>query len=174
MTPRKPSKPHPPQCAQQNMDDSRICSREVGAWQSVCLRSAADREAHCIASDGEVGWPPLETHDRRQQMIEIAAVELDLSYSPAKVSVRLFAPEWDKDQAMWSCRFEIGEPVNVDREIYGASSLQALFFGAKTLSVYLYGSDLYKNGELGICGQFGGDLSIPAPQVMLAWAPFPF
>lgn len=65
MTPRKPSKPHPSQCAQQNMNDSRICSREVGAWQSVCLRSAADREAHCIASDGEVGWPPLQTHHRR-------------------------------------------------------------------------------------------------------------
>jgi hypothetical protein len=65
-TPRKPSKPHPPQCALQNMNDSRICSREPGdAWKSVCLRSASDREAHCIASDGEVGWPPLQTHDRR-------------------------------------------------------------------------------------------------------------
>ena len=65
-TARKPSKPHPTQCAQQNMNDSRICSRESGdAWKSVCLQSASDREAHCIASDGEVGWPPLQTHDRR-------------------------------------------------------------------------------------------------------------
>jgi len=64
--PRKTSKPHPRQCAMQNMNDSRICSREPGdAWKSVCLQSASDREAHCIASDGEIGWPPLQTHDRR-------------------------------------------------------------------------------------------------------------
>jgi hypothetical protein len=107
-------------------------------------------------------------------MAEIAAVELDLSYTAAKVGVRLFAPEWDEEQKTWSCRFEIGEPINVEREIYGVSSLQALLLGAKTLSAYLYGSDLYKNGELGIYGQFGGSLSIPAPQVMLDRAPFPF
>lgn len=63
--PRKPAKPPPRQCAMQNMNDSRICSREPGvAWKSVCLQSAAEREAHCIASDGEIGWPPLNTHDR--------------------------------------------------------------------------------------------------------------
>jgi hypothetical protein len=65
-TPRKPAKPHPPQCAMQNMNDSRICSREPGnAWKSVCLASASRREAYCIAHDGELGSPPLETHDRR-------------------------------------------------------------------------------------------------------------
>jgi hypothetical protein len=66
LTPRKPAKPHPSQCAMQNMRDSRICSREPNStWQAVCLESAAEREAHCISTDGEVGWPPLETHDRR-------------------------------------------------------------------------------------------------------------
>ena len=107
-------------------------------------------------------------------MTEIAAVELDLSYTAEKVSVRLFAPEWDEELGTWSCRFEISEPINVERKIYGVSSLQALILGAKTLSAYLYGSDLYKNGELGIYGQFGGSLSIPAPQAMLDRAPFPF
>ena len=107
-------------------------------------------------------------------MTEIAAVELDLAYTAAKVGVRLLAPEWDEVQGTWSCSFEIGEPISVERKIYGVSSLQALFLAAKTLSVYLYGSDLYKNGELGIYGQFGGSLSIPAPQVMLDRAPFPF
>jgi hypothetical protein len=64
LTPRKPSKPAPPQCAQQNMNDSRICSREPDdAWKAVCLESASEREAHCIRSQGEVGWPPLLTHD---------------------------------------------------------------------------------------------------------------
>jgi len=66
LTPRKPAKPPPPQCAMQNMNDSRICSREPNtAWQSVCLQSASEREAHCLANNGEIGWPPLETHDRR-------------------------------------------------------------------------------------------------------------
>jgi len=107
-------------------------------------------------------------------MTEIAAVDLDLSYTAEKVIVRRFAPEWDEELGTWSCRFEISEPINVERKIYGVSSLQALILGAKTLSAYLYGSDLYKNGELGIYGQFGGSLSIPAPQAMLDRAPFPF
>lgn len=64
--PKRPARPHPPQCAMQNMRDSRICSREPNLpWQAVCLESASEREAHCIASDGEINWPPLETHDRR-------------------------------------------------------------------------------------------------------------
>lgn len=66
LTPRTPAKPPPPQCAMQSMNDSRICSREPNtAWQSVCLQSASEREAHCLANDGQIGWPPLETHDRR-------------------------------------------------------------------------------------------------------------
>jgi len=107
-------------------------------------------------------------------MTEIATMELDLSYTTAKVGVRILAPKLHAEQGLWSCTFEIDEPINVKREIYGTSSLQALFLAAKTLSVYLYGSDLYKNGELGIHGQFGSDLSIPAPQVLLDRAPFPF
>jgi hypothetical protein len=65
LAPRRPAKPHPPQCAMQNMRDSRICAQEPGdALKSVCLESAAEREAHCIASDGEINWPPLQTHTR--------------------------------------------------------------------------------------------------------------
>lgn len=66
LAPRRPAKPAPPQCSMQNMNDSRICSREPNdAWKSVCLGSASEREAYCISHDGEIGWPPLETHDRR-------------------------------------------------------------------------------------------------------------
>lgn len=67
-----------------------------------------------------------------------------------------------------------GEPINVERGVSGVSSLQALALGLKTLSAYLYGSDLYKNGELGVYGQFGASLAIPAPQARLDRAPFPF
>lgn len=62
----------------------------------------------------------------------------------------------------------------MERKVSGVSSLQALALGLKTLSAYLYGSDLYKNGELGVYGQFGASLAIPAPQAWLGRAPFPF
>ena len=64
--PRPPSLPHPPQCAMQNVNDPRICNREPGnAWKTICFASATRREAHCIANDGELGSPRLETHDGR-------------------------------------------------------------------------------------------------------------
>ena len=107
-------------------------------------------------------------------MTEIAAAELDLSYTPAKMGVRVLAPERNEDLGTWSCTFEIGDPINVRREIHGVSTLQALFLAMKTLSAYLYGSDLYKRGELGIHGKFGGSLSIPAPKELLDTAPYPF
>jgi hypothetical protein len=107
-------------------------------------------------------------------MSEIAAVEFDLSYTAAKMGVRVFAPEWNAELEMWSCTFEIDDPIALRRDIRGISSLQALLLAMKTLSAYLYGSDLYKRGELGVYGQFGGSLSIPAPQVLLDSAPFPF
>ncbi len=44
----------------------------------------------------------------------------------------------------------------------------------RTLSAYLYGSDLYKRGELGVHGEFGGNLSIPAMHLFLNDAPYPF
>ena len=39
---------------------------------------------------------------------------------------------------------------------------------------YLYGSGLYKRGELGIYGEFGAGLSIPATKEFLDIAPYPF
>ncbi|MBS0331495.1 MAG: hypothetical protein JSS35_01885, partial [Proteobacteria bacterium] len=74
----------------------------------------------------------------------------------------------------WACVFEIDQPISVRQAVFGVSSLQALTLALKTMSAYLYGSDLYERGELGIYGQFGGSLSIPAPKEMLDIAPFPF
>jgi hypothetical protein len=51
LTPRKPARPHPPQCAMQNMKDSRICSREPNdAWKSVCFESASETDHRRRAS----------------------------------------------------------------------------------------------------------------------------
>ena len=107
-------------------------------------------------------------------MTEIASAEFDLSYTSVKMSVRVFAPEPNAELGLWSCRFEIDDPIGLNREIHGVSSLQALVLAMKTLSAYLYGSDLYKRGELGIHGEFGADLSIPAPKMFLDTAPYPF
>ena len=106
--------------------------------------------------------------------MEIAAAEFDLSYTAVKMSARLFAPTWNAEDGMWSCVFEVDDPIGLKREIFGVSSLQALVLAIKTLSAYLYGSDLYKRGELGIHGKFGGDLSIPATRLFLEAAPYPF
>lgn len=113
-------------------------------------------------------------HMTGDEMTKIAAGEFDLADTATKMGVRMRAPVRDLEFGTWYCEFEIDEPLAVTRKVYGVTSLQALFLAAKTLSVYLYGSDHYKNGELGIYGQFGGDLSIPAPQTMHAWAPYPF
>ena len=104
----------------------------------------------------------------------IAEAAFDLSYSEDKMWVRLYAPEPEPNSEDWSCAFEIGAPISVARKLYGVSSLQALFLAMKTMSAYLYGSDIYKNKELGVCGQFGRDLSIAAPNSLLDIAPYPF
>lgn len=107
-------------------------------------------------------------------MTEIAAVEFDLSYTAEKMVLRVLAPERNRELGTWSCTFEIGDPINLKREIHGVSALQALFLAMKTLSAYLYSSDIYRRGELGIHGEFGGSLSIPAPKELLDIAPYPF
>lgn len=44
----------------------------------------------------------------------------------------------------------------------------------RSLSSNLYGSEVYRSGQLGIHGEFGGDLSIPVTNLFLDIAPFPF
>jgi len=104
----------------------------------------------------------------------IAETEFDLSYTADKMMVRLYSPEYQQDGDAWICRFEIGKPLSVSRGIHGESSLQAIALALKAISSNLYGSELYKAGQLGIFGEFGSFLSIPAPAVFLDIAPYPF
>jgi len=104
----------------------------------------------------------------------IAEVVFDLSYTEDKMGARVYPPEREQTSEDWSCSFEIDEPISVRRTIFGVSSIQALMLALKTMSAYLYGSDLYRRGELGVYGQFGGSLTIPAPKEMLDIAPYPF
>ena len=107
-------------------------------------------------------------------MAVIAEQWLDQLGSDEKVAVRLHAPYHSKERKSWVCRFEIGDPVDYALDICGESGLQALALALKALSASLYSSDLYRRGALGPFGAFGGYLGIPAPQVFLDEAPFPF
>jgi hypothetical protein len=105
--------------------------------------------------------------------LPIVDVAFDIANSDEKMPVRVFAPKQVRAEE-WSCSFEIGAPISVERTIYGVSSLQALMLGLKTLAVYLYGSDAYEKREIGLYGEFGGHLTIPAPAEYLDIAPYPF
>lgn len=102
--------------------------------------------------------------------------ELILNLSPGSdtVTVRLFAPEERVRGELWVCRFEISEPLDVSGDVNGSTSLQSIALALQCLSAALYGSAEYRAGQLGIYGQFGGYLTIPAPRVVLDIAPFPF
>jgi hypothetical protein len=104
----------------------------------------------------------------------VAQVAFDLSHSQDKMWARLYAPEREHPTADWSCTFEIDAPISIRRTIYGVSSLQAVTLALKTMAAYLYGSEAYENKQIGLGGEFGGNLSIPAPHEFLDVAPYPF
>jgi hypothetical protein len=108
------------------------------------------------------------------EMAPIAEVALDLSTSNDKMWARLYAPQREDPSGDWSCTFEIEAPISIRRTIYGVSSLQAIVLALKTMAAYLYGSDAYQNKEIGLDGDFGGNLSLPAPSAFLDIAPYPF
>ena len=90
----------------------------------------------------------------------IAEAAFDLAYTQDKMWVRVYPPERDAGSVDWSCRFEIDAPISVTRAIFGVSGVQALVLALKTMAAYLYGSEVYQRGELGVHGEFGGDLGV--------------
>jgi hypothetical protein len=104
----------------------------------------------------------------------VAEVAFDLYNSEDKMWARLYAPEQEHPTADWFCAFEIEAPISIRRTIYGVSSLQAMVLALKTMAAYLYGSEAYESKQIGIGGEFGGHLSIPAPHEFLDIAPYPF
>lgn len=107
-------------------------------------------------------------------MALIAELEFDLSYSEKKMSLRIFQPMRNLELETWTCAFEIDDPIGVRREIHGESSFQSLILSLKTASAYLYGSEIYKKGQIGVYGNFDGNLIIPATELFLEIAPYPF
>lgn len=104
----------------------------------------------------------------------VAETVLDVLGEDTKLSVRIFKPEYDPEYDAWSCQFEIGEPIGVSSCVRGLDSLQAIVLTLKMVSTYLYSSKLYKERRLGIGGEFGGNLFVPAPKELLDIAPYPF
>ena len=104
----------------------------------------------------------------------IAESTFDVANSNEQMHLKVFRPEISKRNNGWSCLFQIDRPLDLSRVTYGETSLQALVLAIKTASACLYGSELYKNGQLGTFGRFGGNLYIPAPKEFLDLAPYPF
>lgn len=107
-------------------------------------------------------------------MTVIAEHSLDISGAHEKGIVRVYAPRQHDGAGAWICRFEIDGGIEAALNVEGETSLQALSLALKGLAAVLYGSDLYRSGRLGLFGDFGGYLGVPAPNVFLDEAPFPF
>ena len=103
----------------------------------------------------------------------IAEEQFDLADTSEKLVMRIYAPVLDQGTT-WACRVELGPPFDVDRNIYGEGSLQALALGLKHVASVLYGTTPWREGKLGLYGEFGGYLGVPAPTSYLDFAPFPF
>src|SRR5882724_5527810 len=108
------------------------------------------------------------------QRVVVAAATLEIADSPKSMKVTLYKPIWSNENNAWGCQFEVTAPLNVSRIIYGVDSIQALVLALKVLSSYLYGSDLYRAKRIGVAGEFGGNLGIPATKDLLDVAPYPF
>ena len=107
-------------------------------------------------------------------MTVIAEAQFDIADSEEKLLARLHAPEFWEASGNWSCRFEVSGALETSLEAHGTSSLQALALGLKGLSATVYALNLFRSGRLGIWGEFGRDLGIPAPSTYQDFAPFPF
>jgi hypothetical protein len=149
--------------------------RFAGAWEPE-LVGRARPIGRLIASVrmARLDGHPFGPTNAGSAMRPIAEIAFDLAHTPDKMAVRLYAPEPVPESEEWACRFEIDEPLALRRTVYGVCSFQALVLALKSLSANLYGSDYYLKGELGLDGEFGGNLSIPAPQIFLDRAPYPF
>lgn len=104
----------------------------------------------------------------------VAEQAFDLRGSDRKVWMRLYQPLVEPNGWDWSCRVEVDAPLYSQPKAIGANSHQALELGVKLISLALYNSAAYRQGELGFDGCFGGDLCVPASKVLLDAAPYPF
>lgn len=97
----------------------------------------------------------------------------DLAGTSQKLRVCVYAPVL-VERSTWACRVQTGAPIDRDRPTHGEGPLQALVLGLCVLAVNLYASDLWRQGQLGWRGAWGGYLGLPSPTSYLDFADYPF
>ncbi|THD80602.1 MAG: hypothetical protein E7812_07690 [Phenylobacterium sp.] len=97
----------------------------------------------------------------------------DLAETSEKLRVRIYAPV-RREGTTWGCRIELGNPIDLDKEVLGEGSLQALALALEQVSALLYSHPLWRAGKLGAFGELGGYLGVAAPTQYLHFAPYPF
>lgn len=103
----------------------------------------------------------------------IAEAEFDIQ-GGEKMTLTIFKPRFDSVRRAWGCRLRFNAPLDTQRTIFGENGLQSLVLALKIAATILYASELYKNKQIGVFGEFGGSLILPAPHALLNSAPFPF
>jgi hypothetical protein len=104
----------------------------------------------------------------------IAELKIDVKGARAPMRFAIYKPRWIKRMNAWGCRITFGKPFDTSMMSYGEDSTQALVHALKTASVSLYSSRLYKQKKLGLYGEYGRELGIPALHMLLDIAPYPF
>lgn len=107
------------------------------------------------------------------ELVPMLEDAFDLADSDEKLTVRIFAPVF-QERTTWTCRAEIGAPIGKAYDVPGEGALQALTLALSFVSANLYSHPLWRGGQIGKWGQFGGFLGVPAPTQYLDFAPFPF
>jgi hypothetical protein len=98
---------------------------------------------------------------------------LDLAETAEKLRVRIYAPV-RQEGTTWACRIDLGNPIDIEKDVLGEGSLQALALALEQVSALLYSHPLWREGKLGAYGALGGYLGIAAPTSYLHFAPFPY
>ena len=104
----------------------------------------------------------------------IAEADFELSHPDRKMWARIYAPTLAPDGETWACAYTIDAPLSVEQSGRGETSLLALVEAFRGMSRALYGSAEYRDGQIGVDGEFAANLFMPATADMLDIAPYPF
>jgi hypothetical protein len=93
----------------------------------------------------------------------IVACDFDIKDSREVVRLSIFKPHPATEGPEWVCRVRLAGLRERDHLVRGVNALQALLLAQYLAASELYNSDLYRDGRLGLFGEFGGDLLLTKP-----------
>ncbi len=83
------------------------------------------------------------------------------------VRLSIFKPRpYDAAGDEWVCRIKLDGALERDHLAHGVNALQALLLGQQLAAIDLYTSKLYRDGRLGLFGEFCGNLLLPRPAIL--------